>query len=234
MKSKKVKDENNIEVGNRLRKIIEAYYSSVKDFAEKVNMTSPKISSFLGGHQTITDKTAAILQDKANINKDYLLNGNLPMLLEDKKPLREHIVKQVYQQQSGLPIKPQSATFDFNRSFAQHYLLFGVAGKEYLEPKGTADIVTLAFDGIVKPFIVSVMSEYFCNKYKIPVGSDLIINEQYDDESVLLVLDNHKFFICENIDGVLYDTGNEDTRPISETIKIIGQIYTRLERVMKK
>ncbi|MCL2313474.1 MAG: helix-turn-helix domain-containing protein [Firmicutes bacterium] len=231
---KKKKDEHAVELGERLRKVINAYFSTVKNFAEKFDFNRSQVSSYLNGTIPITDAFATKLQDKANINKDYLLNGNLPMLLEDKKPLREHIVKQVYQQQSGLPIKPQSSSFDFNRSFAQHYILFGVAGKEYLEPKGTADIVTLAFDGIVKPFIVSVMSEYFCQKYNIPVGSDLIINERYDDESVLLVLNNHKFFICEFVDGVLLDTINDKQIIITETTKIIGQIYTRLERVMKK
>jgi len=218
MKSNQETTEN--EIGYRLQHTIALYFETQKKLAEISSIPVSSINEICSGKKKLNLKIAIKLQEMAGINANYLLNGVEPMMITNDA------VKSYQPKYHGaLPIKAQSTTLDLSRSITDYYVLIGANQNEHLDMKGKVDIVNVAFDGILKPFLIAVYSMDFCKKYNLPFGSDIVINEFYEEGHTVLALVDNFFIKAKYANNKLIDKANGKKYMINQKTKIVGQIY---------
>ena len=222
------KDNYAVEVGARLRNIIEAYFSNQKDFATKVNIIESAISKYANGTLLISDKIANTFQVNAGINKDYLFNGNLPMMLNDAKPIKEHLVA------SKTPTKQlieQATVSNINSGWVKQFTLSKSGYRTALSNSGDMNLVDFVLDGIDEPISVLLTDVEFCQKYQIQFGSALIVGGDIRDGVIVLVDLDGKFILAVSSGETVKDTRDEQAVYLKSEVTIIGKAYSKMERI---
>jgi len=192
MANKTRKDPNAVEIGARLRKFIDTYYVTNKRFAEVCGMNISVLSQYVNGTLLISDKTATKLQNIVGINKDYLFNGNDPMVLEDKlNPFRHLQANQFQFSQSKAP--PTS-----DKSISNHYNIETRGSTAMLGFHVFVSIEDIIVGNLDAPNIVLIESPEFIEKYKNIFPLQLYCHILLDRTA----RSGDDVLVC--IDGVLY------------------------------
>ena len=76
-------NSKNKETGKRLTFIVSKYFGSAKMLSEITGILQSALSQYMSGQKPITVGTAMKLQDKADINKDFILAGILPEVINN-------------------------------------------------------------------------------------------------------------------------------------------------------
>jgi hypothetical protein len=212
------------EIAHRLQQIILLYFKSQTRLHEISGVPISSINRICAGKKNLTSKMVIKLQETAGINANYLLSGIEPMMITSQVPEKSYQTKY----HGILPIKAQSTILDLSRSVTDYYVLVGANKQEYLDVKGKADVVNIAFDGIVKPFLIAICSIDYCNKYNLPFGSDIVVSEFYEEgHTVLAMIDNY-FIKAKYTSNRLIDKADCKEYLVTQKTKIVGQIYYSL------
>ena len=100
-----------------------------------------------------------------------------------------------------------------------------------LSEYGSANIIDIAYDGLDKPILIQVIDSYFCEKYKINIPTNLVIDKNnYEDGNIVFVEGNRECYICEYIDGELFDN-TKDKKIIANIndVKILGRAFSKVD-----
>jgi len=81
-------NSKNKETGKRLTFIVSKYFGSAKMLSEITGILQSALSQYMSGQKPITVGTAMKLQDKADINKDFILAGILPEVINNWQPIK--------------------------------------------------------------------------------------------------------------------------------------------------
>jgi len=214
MVKKQKKDAYAIEVGARLRNVIDVYFGNQKKFAEYSKLNSSALSDYINGRNLISDKTATRLQNTINISKEYLLHGVLPMILDDNiKPLiarADVVVKQTSLNQ----LQQQYDTMESYRGFIQNYVFEARGQRETIIAQGKINIVDVTINGLENAISVSIQSPEFVEKYKsvfaLKLNCSIILDKNYrikddvfmsvDDDFYLAIYKNENMFVDATTD----------------------------------
>ena len=86
---KQIKPVDGLSPGERLDIVISKYFGKQNEFAKVTNLAPSAVSQYTQG-ETITKKAALDIQKIAGVNADYILNGEMPMMLSEKEmPYKE-------------------------------------------------------------------------------------------------------------------------------------------------
>ena len=221
------KDPYAVEVGARLRNIIDAFYGNQTKFANVVNMNLSVLSAYLTGNMLISEKTADNLQRKTGINKDYLFNGNAPMMLtDDIKPLKDYN-KLIATVVGKLEQNRKETTA--HQGVIPNLIMSREGLKSEIANRGEFNVIGIVVNGIENPQAVEIRDEIFVNMYNticpLLLNCHLIISPSFSDGDIVLikyarehriaVLNDKKYY--EVITGTEIDIIDED---------IVGKIYS--------
>jgi len=78
--------------------------------------------------------------------------------------------------------------------------------------------------------MISITVIDFCNKYKIPIGATIVIDDEYQDGEIVLVDLGGNFILAEFQTEKVIDIANEKEYILDGKIKIIGKSYSLLKR----
>ena len=219
------KDPHAVEVGIRLKKIIDAYFDRQKVFAEKVGISEYTLSRYISGAIPISDKTATSFQMLIGVNKDYLLNGNMPMILDERKPLREHLVRKA---DKSIEERTKQIQTDTSRAFISQKILASSGKRQILAGNGTINLIDFDLSGVENPMLVSVISLPFCEKYKLSNGVSLMISSEYQEGEIVLAEVGFYFILAEYYKDKLVDIADQSEHLISD-VNIIGKACKKIE-----
>jgi len=223
------KDPYDIEVGVRLKTIIDAYYSNQKDFAEIHGLDNSTISKYINGTLSLSSKTADLLQLRANINRDYLFNGDLPMLLDDTiKPIKQHLVEKTINATIKGTHQKEQELAKAKRGRIPQFAMTRRGIRSVLSMSGEMDIVDTSINGIKEPFGVHITDSEFCeryNKFNLSLGCHLYIDNEINDGDPVLVYDDREHYICVYDNGIYYEAINKEQLNV-ENSDVIGAIYS--------
>lgn len=71
-----------MEIGDRLKEIRKTLKLTQADFGEKMGLKPTAIGQMENGTRNVTDRTLILLEEKYNVNSDYLLYGNGGMFIQ--------------------------------------------------------------------------------------------------------------------------------------------------------
>jgi transcriptional regulator with XRE-family HTH domain len=215
-------------IGERLKTAIDVYYGSQKKFAEIIGVNESTVSGFLSGSNVMSTKTADKIEELAKISKDYLYMAELPMVVDDTiKPIHEDIV---IRSSVSKELKIKQDEHSTIRGIAKHAIHTKSGRREVLSSAGEANIVDIAYNGIKEVLLISMTVVEFCQKYKIEIGSTLVLDDEYQKGEIVYVdMDGHFILAEYGIDKIIDIYGNTEHQ-LTDEIKIIGKAYSRVER----
>ncbi len=234
LNSENAKAGSEITPGQRLEIVILRYFGKQKTLAEKVGLAANTISKYISGNLSISKATAMRFQDSAGINANYLLNGIEPMILNEEQavvgkdyPIRFRGDAPMFPSE----IKKKQAEKTHNRGMIKQYIHVPSGRKKYLlSEHGEVNIIDVVVDGIKEPIAILMNTPDFCKKYNLNIGSILIMNEFYEDGDIVFVAINEKHYIAELDNDILIDIADDTEIIITDDIKIIGSVYSKVER----
>ena len=203
-------------VGERLRNVINAYYGSIKAFAEKTQIDQSTVSRYLNGTLFISDKVANNLQVIVNINKDYLFNGNLPMVLDDKiKPIKEHLVEKQDMTAADIILsrvdknretiglvtwKGSQNEIHSNIDIIPYYVVETRGQRDIIAEQGKIYMVGIAISGVKKACAIYVQSSEFIERYKtlfpLKLNCHIILDRYFENGDDVLVTVNDTLYLA--------------------------------------
>lgn len=211
------------EAGQRLDAVIIKYFGTQKMLADLIGVTQANLSGYISGRNNITKKLAMLMQSKAGVNADFLLNGNAPMMLDtSRKPIFDGSVPSV----EKMNTKTQ-------HGIIKQYILHDNRQKQRLTENGEASIVHLILDNLTDPvpFMVLQISQIFAERYKISIGSIMVIRENYIDEDVVLYTKNNQYFLGIYTEGCVVEFSTKIPEN-STDVSVVGSVIKKIENII--
>jgi len=176
-------NDNLIETpGDRLNIVITKYFETQKEVSGISGVDTGSLSSYISGRYNITKKLTNKLQKTTGISSDYLLNGNLPMMLDDTR-------KQIISRVSKIDAKQQ-------HGITTHLILQYEGDMQILKFNGESSVVNLVLGNLEEtplPFQVFNNLLEFAEDYDIPLGSTLILKRDYKNKNLVLFTDKENY-----------------------------------------
>jgi len=207
------------EAEERLDFFIAKYFGKQIAFADKMEMKPDAISRYASGKSKITQKFALKMQKKTGLNADFVLYGNLPIVIDDSvEPLYE----------GNIPPKMLSKRQDTKLVNRRQLQLTISGANEVLKDASECNIIEFAYANIKNPVLISVISPKFCENYNIAIGSLLVLSDEVEDGNIVLIKVGRNYEIAEYIDGQFkdYKTGKK----ITSQVELVGSLHAKVER----
>ena len=146
-KEKNIADKNiNETPADRLNIVIRKYFTTQAELANLLEIDQGSLSSYISGKNKFTKKFALRLQDVARINSDYLLNENLPMMIDEtRKPILD----------DNIPYTSKTNT-KTQHGIIKHYILEYEGSQQILRDTGDASVINVVLGNLeekIDPFM---------------------------------------------------------------------------------
>jgi len=215
----------NIETpGSRLNIVITKYFQTQQDLANIINVDRSSLSSYINGRYTITKKLVNKMQKTAGINADYILNGNLPMMLDEKrKPIITRISKIDAKTQHGI---------------IKQFILQYEGNQHALKPDGEGSVINVVLGNTEEdnqPFRVLNNVIEFEEKYNISISASIILKKNYKDNDLVLYYNGSEYEIGVFYKNKIIEMGtNIEYNANEEGIEIKGRVVGKFENIKYK
>ena len=218
--------ENNINTshlktaGERLGFFISKYFEKQIAFANKMEIKPDAVSRYVSNKVEITHKFALKMQKKIGVNADFILNGNMPIVIDDNiVPLYE----------GNIPPKTLSAKKQEANCINKNQLQLTTSGvNEVLKYANECNIVKFAYANIKNPVLVSVISPKFCANYGMAIGSLLVLSDEVEDGNIVLIKVGRNYQIAKYIDEQFIDYKTD--KKITLQAELVGSLHAKIER----
>ena len=211
--------------GDRLNIVITKYFQNQQDLANIINVDQSSLSSYINGRYTITKKLANKMQKTAGINADYILNGNLPMMLDEK---RKPIVSRIS--------KINAKTTELG--IIKHFILRYEGNQHTLSPDGEGSVINVVLGNIEdddQPFRVLNNVIEFEEKYNISMSASIILKKNYRDNDLVLYYNGAEYEIGVFYKNKIIEMGTDIGYNINdEGIDIKGRVVGKFENIKLK
>jgi plasmid maintenance system antidote protein VapI len=214
-----------IEVGMRLKNIIDIYFENQKAFAEKVGINENTISNYVNGKNLLSNKTAVKFQKTVSVNKDYLFNGNHPLVIDDAiKPIKDaakSMSNKLKSEREDLYAKEGNIRYNVMRRSGFN---------STINSQKEVSIIGLTINGIntKDAQATEIKDKVFINTYKnlFHIADDCVIitSDIWEDGEGVLLKHNKEHRIALLDDGKYYDAITKETIEVSDE-NIVGKIY---------
>ena len=200
------------------------------------------ISKYANGRITITEEAVIKMQDLAGINADFILNGNLPMMLDEAKAGKPYDIKYkgpapVIKHAALKTIEQQQEITEKTRGIIPHSILETRGRKGVLIPQGKINIVDVTINGIQEPSGIIVKDYIFIEQYKsvllLKTDCLLVLDKSY-------YVDDYVFISVDGIFGLAFYQENDIIVDCAsgkviegEDISIYGAIFSVILRPKK-
>jgi len=220
----------------RLKMVIMQYFKTQKILSIKIAMPPDVLSKYITGRLNITEKVAMQMQDLAGINAEFLLYGNLPIMVDGATGAKPYDAK--YNAPAPIPnFYREHDKIETSRGVLDHCIIDYKGSKEVLLPQGTMNVVNIAVNGIENGLSICPTTPEFVEKYKhifaMKINSYLILDKKYDiDEDILVVIDNYLYLAIYKDDNIFIDAANNKEIQIKDknSVKIIGSYFSSVIR----
>ena len=219
--------ENNINTshlknaGDRLGFFISKYFEKQVAFANKMEIKPDAVSRYVSGKVEITHKFALKMQKKIGLNADFILNGNMPIVIDN-------CIEPLYE--GDIPPKTLSKKHDKDtKLISKNQLQLTTSGaNEVLKYANECNIVKFAYANIKNPILVSVISPKFCDNYGIPIGSLLVLSDEVEDGNIVLIKVGSNYEIAKYIDNQFIEYKTD--KKINTPVELVGSLHAKIER----
>jgi len=224
-KSRLNKDPKNIEIGSRLRNVIDTYFVTLNRFAEISKSSASHLSSIINGNLPLSEKLANKFQNTVGVNKKYLLDGEMPMMLNQNiKPIGDS----TFTAPTKSILLKNEEQANATRGNIPQFALSRRGLRSVLSAQGEMNIIDASINGIKEPFGVMVSDNVFCERYKkfnLTLGCYLFIDSEITEGDLVLVKIEKEHHICLYDNGNYYDATTK--KPINvDDLDAIGAIYS--------
>ena len=207
--------------GERLDFFITKYFGKQIAFANKVGLKSDAVSRYVSDKTKITHNVALTMQKKTGVNADFILNGNLPIVIDNKiEPLFE----------GNIPAKISHKRQDTKLVNRRQLQLTTSGANEVLKDANECNIVEFAYANIKNPVLISVISPKFCERNDIAIGSLLVLSEEVEDGNVVLIKIARNYQIAKYIDNQFTEYKTDKIITAVDKIELIGALHAKVER----
>ena len=225
----------------RLDVIILKYFSKQKILADMCEITYDMMSKYVSGRSRITKKASMKMQDMAGINADFVLNGNLPMMIDETKAKKPYEVR--YEGNAPVIQSPVDRTKEnfkkenklMNRGIVSNNILSERGCRGITIPQDNINLIDITIDGIEKVDTFTVQNPVFIEKYKslfsIKMNSHLVLDLNFHINDYVLVYIDEEFYLALYKDEKTFiDTANDEMIKIKDidSIKIYGAYYSSI------
>jgi len=205
--------------GERLDFFITKYFGKQIAFVNKMETKPDAVSRYVADKVKITHNVALKMQKKTGVNADFILNGNLPVVIDNTiEPIFE----------GNIPTKTLSKRQDTKLVNRRQMQLTISGANEVLKDASECNIVEFAYANIKNPLLISVISPKFCDYYKIAIGSLLVLSDEVEDGNIVLVKVGRNYQIAKYIDNQF--TEYKTDKKISIQAELIGSLHAKVER----
>jgi len=220
----------------RLKMVILQYFKTQKILSAKVAIPPDTLSRYVKGRLVITEKAAIQMQDLAGISADFILNGNLPMMLDEAKSAKPYEVK--YQGKAAISefsqLDAEFDTAESNRGFVPRSVLDDSWGnRDNLTQQGKVNVIDNYINGLKNARLIGVQSVKFVERYKsvfaLKLNCDIILEKNYRiNDDVFVRIDEVFYLAMYKNEKIFVDAVNNKEIPIAENseIKIYGAFYS--------
>jgi len=225
---------------SRLRYLIDKYFKTQKEFADKAQVHLSIVTEFLNYKtKKISNKNLMKIEANVGFSTKYILHGigdeivkgyQLIPVIESANPVALP---------SNIESKSDKARGkNLNRGESMKMTLATSVKNTKLTDHAVSNVVDAVFDELGKPMQVQIADIGFSSKYELKIGSIIIIDEgNYQDGDIVLLQYKRRHYLCEyikNVDGEsLLDTDlNLATREdinIADA-EIIGAVYSEIRK----
>lgn len=220
----------------RLKLVIMQYFKQQKILSAKSGIPSDTLSKYVTGRLDISENTAMQLQDLAGINADFLINGNLPMMLEGVEIETPYVVK--YPGPPPIPnsYKEYDAT-ETTRGIMPYSVLDVQGRRDILLAQGRYNIADIAVNGIEQGHSITIQIPQFIEKYKsifpLKLNCYIILNKNYNvGDDVFVSIDDIAYLATYENNNTFIDCATDKEIPIQDKRKtiIIGSYFSSIVR----
>jgi len=226
----------------RLNIVVLQYFGKQKNFADATDINYDMASKYISGYMKITKKAAVKMQDLAGINADFVLNGNLPMMLDETKSAKPYDV--VYKANVPIiypsslqPLQKQYETSEISKGFVSLNVLETRGNRAFLTPQGKINIVDITINGIQEPSTVLVHDADFIERYKhtfpFKINCYIVLDKDYRlNDLVFLSVDEVFYLAVYEANNIFIDCATKKKIAIKtkNDIKIYGAWFSVINR----
>ena len=228
-KTKLNKNPKAIEIGSRLRNVIEVYFVTVNRFAAASKTNASHLSSIINGNVLLSDKIANKLQNTVGVNKKYLFDGELPLMLDQSaKPIGDT----TFVATTKTVLRKDEEQAKANRGNIPLFVMSRRGWRSVLSSQGEINITDVSINGIKEPFGVMVSDNTFWERYKkfnLLLNCYLFIDNEVNNGDPVLVKVDKEHYICIYDDTVYYEA--IDKKPINVNASdVVGSIYGQFSK----
>jgi hypothetical protein len=177
------------------------------------------VSRYVSDKVRITQKFALKMQKKIGVNADFILNGNMPIVIDDSiEPLFE----------GNIPLKTLSKRQDTKLVNRPQLQLTISGANEVLKDTNECNIVEFVYADIKNPVLISVISPKFCEKYEMAIGSLLVLSDEVEDGNIVLIKVGRNYEIAKYIDNQFKEYKTD--KKITMQAELVGSLHAKIER----
>lgn len=197
-----------MEINERFKLIRKQLGFTQKSFASELNKTEMMIQYYEYGKRNITLKLALELQQKFNINSDWLINGTGSMFLDEKEKsnvkietmvnqfieIKEYPTVKASAGYGAQIIEAESVPYQIHKKFVENTdkeMIIGVVG-DSMQPElyeNDKILITTDFKYTSNPkknslYVIGIGDDVYIKRYKQKKDNELIFtsdNKKYDD-----------------------------------------------------
>jgi len=215
---------NNQSPCDRLNAVLLKYFITQKNLAQIIGISPNNLGAYTRNINTITEKFAMLLQTKAGINADYILNGNEPMMLANVEP----------KYAGDVPVRNKTKTkYQPQYDLKKHFVVKNEGKKRRFIDMGQTNINSFVFIEQEKDneeFIVSIHTQEFEAMYGLAMFDVLIIHTEYEEGDYILFVRNDNCYIGKYNNGEVVEVRSGEVDGIND-VKVIGAIYKKIVNI---
>ena len=217
--------------GERLSFLIKRYFKSQNEFANITGISDKLISQYCNNKTIkISKKSLSKIENVVGFNSVFIEKAEGNDLIEgsELKPFFENIIlKKIV---TETQIKKGEVKQKRVIGETEQLTLFRSGGAMLLSEYGTANIIDIAYNGLEKPILIQVIDSYFCEKYKINIPTNLVIDKNnYEDGNIVFLKYKKEYYLARYEDNKLFEIAlglkNKEI-PNDDDTNIIGRMFS--------